>query len=258
MKTALFTLLVVILFSCSKSRKISNEPFPYLLASDVEWITYEGILPNVNGQDVLVELELLPGAPGMESYFKLNETLSVSSKTGVMAMGSQSHGKYTVLFGSSTHNFIQINNKALLRSIMRGKPFTPDDHVDGDLLLRSQGDHKLVLMGRDLQEVDPRYTLIRRSELFTVEGYFTLYNDSTTDYYERNTQKKWAVARFGCYDEAVRGYNVLAKEEFEGIYLKALSYSIRHTDERGKEADALVFKRILVMDSTNYKLNNNF
>lgn len=83
----------------------------------------------------------------------------------------------------------------------------------------------------------------------TVEGYFTVYKD-TSEYYERNTQTKWPVARLAYYDEAVKKYRMLAKEKYEGIYLKALSYSVRHRDAFGKEVDALVFKKLLLMDST--------
>lgn len=52
------------------------------------------------------------------------------------------------------------------------------------------------------------------------------------------------------YDEAVEKYNYLAKEKFEGVYLKAVAYTVRHLTKEGKEIDALVFKRILDMDST--------
>ena len=66
-------------------------------------------------------------------------------------------------------------------------------------------------------------------------------------YFEKNTLKKWPVAQLACYDEAVKNYHALAKEKFEGTYLKALSYTIRHKDANGKERDVLVFKHILQM-----------
>ena len=67
--------------------------------------------------------------------------------------------------------------------------------------------------------------------------------------------KTWPVAPLGYYDEAVRRYGMLAKEKFEGVYVKALSYTVSHTDKNGKEWDALVFKKILEMDSMP---SNNF
>jgi hypothetical protein len=71
--------------------------------------------------------------------------------------------------------------------------------------------------------------------------------DHTTDYFEKNTLEKWPVAQLACYDEAVKNYHALAKEKFEGIYRKALSYTIRRKYANGKERDVLVFKRILQM-----------
>ena len=105
------------------------------------------------------------------------------------------------------------------------------------------------MLDEQFREVTPGYSLYRRSDLFTVEGYFTLY-DSTAEYFERNTGKQWAVARFACYPDVVKKYGELASEKFEGVYLKALSYTVRQPGPSGDEIDALVFKRILRMDST--------
>lgn len=45
--------------------------------------------------------------------------------------------------------------------------------------------------------------------------------------------------------------NILtSKEKFEGVYLKALAYTVRHLPKDGEEIDALVIKKILQMDST--------
>ncbi|MEX2233922.1 MAG: hypothetical protein WD824_17280 [Cyclobacteriaceae bacterium] len=249
MKNLLFLALsVIVMFSCSKSSRKISEPFPNLLTTDIEWITYEGILPSINGEEVLAELYLSPGAPSMDSYYELRETLIVPGDSPVFSMGGNSRGNYDVLFGSPGQNIIRITNRGLIGSIMRGKMFGPGDRVTRDLLLKSNGDHELVMVDKNFQQVNARYTLIRRSDLFTVEGYFTVYHD-TTEYFERNTRKNWPVARFGDYDEAVNKYYSLAKEKHEGVYLKALSYSVSRIDKKGNEIDALVFKRILEMDS---------
>jgi hypothetical protein len=42
-------------------------------------------------------------------------------------------------------------------------------------------------------------------------------------------------------------------EKHQGMYLKALSYSIRRVDKHGNEFAALVFKDILLMDSAYVK-----
>jgi hypothetical protein len=119
-----------------------------------------------------------------------------------------------------------------------------------NLYLKSDSEHHLIFVDESLKEKSHKYLLTRRaSQLFTVEGYFTVYDD-TTDFFERNTRKEWPVAQLAEYYEAVKKYDHLAKEKFEGVYLKALAYSVRHLTKEGKEIDALVFKKILEMDST--------
>lgn len=247
MKIFFVTLFVIGFFSCSKSSRTASDPFPNFFTTDEDWIPYEGILPAGNGRDVQVVLQLMPATPGMDSYYKIIETLP-GPQNSTFAMETSSQGKFSVLLASEGRHIIQILNRAMISALMRGNKFSADDRVREDLLLQSNGDHELVLVDENFQEVDPRYRLVRRSDLFTVEGYFTVYDD-TTEYYERNTQRKWPVAQFARYDEAVTNYHVLAKERHEGVYLKALSYSIRQTDPEGKERDVLVFKRILHMDT---------
>ena len=78
--------------------------------------------------------------------------------------------------------------------------------------------------------------------MFTVEGYFTVEQDSV-DFFERNTGEYWKVADLGEFNELVVAYNKLAKEKYEGVYLRGLAYSVRDiTSVTGK--DALVIKRI--------------
>lgn len=260
MKNLSIALVAIMFVSCSRSSRNVSEPFPTYMTKEVDWISYEGTLPAENGQPVHVELHLAPATPGMDSYYKITEDFNRSDNSNTFSGFVNSVGKYSVLFGSPGHNIIQIINKRKLRSLMRGKQFSPPDFVKEDLFLKSYGDHELVLVNENFKELPcidsaclasamPFYKLTRRSELFTVEGYFTVYND-TSEYFERNTRKQWAVARLACYDEAVEKYALLATENFEGIYLKALSYTVRHIDKGGNEIDALVFKKILQMDST--------
>jgi len=133
--------------------------------------------------------------------------------------------------------------------LIKGQPFMNGKLVEDDLSLNISGDHELVLLDDNFQQVSEKYVLTRRtSPLFTVEGYFTAYDD-TTDFLERNTQKTWSVAHLGKYDLALKKYNYVSKEKFEGVYIKALSYTVRRVDKSGKEIDALLFKRVLEVDS---------
>lgn len=247
MKKFLIGLSIIGVLASCESKKAS-EPFPHYLTTDVEWISYEGILLSENGQEIEAVLHLIPGTPGLDSHYRLLESLILPHDSRI-AMGTKSTGTYSVLIGSPGQHIIQLKDRNLISSVMRGKTFATADRVTKDLFLKSDGDHRLVLVDENLKEVGPRYTLVRRSELFTVEGYFTVYSD-TSEYYERNTQKKWPVAQLASYDEAVSKYHSFASEESEGIYLKALSYTVRHIDTTGVEYDALVFKKILKMDST--------
>lgn len=247
MKTLLI-LLAGAVFSCSRPQPIS-EPYPHYLIEEEDWIVYEGTLPASYGPDVHVELSLFPGAPGLGSRYNMMEYPDVSRWSEVFAGMIRSSGRYLVL-SSPEGRIIHISDRTFIRSIsMRGDLRMPEFGKE-NLYLKSDGEEKLVFVDENIKEKNRDYVLTRRSSpLFTVEGYFSVYND-TTDFYERNTGKAWAVARLGRYGEAVKKYDYLAKEKFEGVYVKALAYTVRHLTPEGKEIHALVFKKILHMDST--------
>lgn len=253
MKSFIIILLwMVALLSCSESVDKTSEPFPDFLHPDVSVITYEGILRSVNGKDVLVQLDLVPGAPGMDSYYKIYQRLFPNDTTRHFSVGGNHEGKYSVLLGAPGERLIKIHRGRKKWFLMQTDRYTWDDWVPEEVVLKSHGDHALVMVDENFEEVELRYTLFRRSELFTVEGYFTAYND-TCEFFERNTRKQWAVAQLAKYPYVKKSYHRLAKEKFEGIYLKALSYSVSQTGPSGEELDALVFKEILLMDSTDGK-----
>lgn len=110
-------------------------------------------------------------------------------------------------------------------------------------IFRTTDGSELVLVDDGLAQTVPRYTLIRRSDLFTAEGYITVYTDSTAEFFERNTRKEWPLARYGHYRDVVRKYHSSVKEKFEGIYLKALSYTVSCRRDNGDLFDAVVFKK---------------
>ena len=253
MEKLLISLSMAGLLACSQS-PTDLEPFPhYLMEEEEDWITYEGILPGKDGHQVKVELSLVPATPGMDSYYKIWESIESDAPGNQFASSIHSRGRYELL-SSPGASIIRLIDKRKTNALFRAKvtpmEFQRELEIREDLILKGNGDHQLILVDDDFNAVDSRYILTRRnSPLFTVEGYFTVYGD-TTDFFEKNTQKQWAVAQLGEYDKAVNKYTYLAKEKFEGVYVKALSYSVVTQNREGKDINALVFKRIIQIDST--------
>jgi hypothetical protein len=246
MKTLLI-LLAGVVFACSRPQPVS-QPYPNYLIKEEDWIVYEGTLPSSYGPNVHVELSIFPGAPGLDSRYRMMEYPdSDSLKEFNGWIGSR--GQYMVL-SSTIGQIIHITDRNFITGISKREDFPMPEIDKEDLYLKTDGEHRLIFVDEDFKEKSRQYVLIRRdSPLFTVEGYFSVYND-TTDFFEKNTGKQWSVAQLAKYDEAVKKYDSFAKEKFEGVYLKALAYTVRHFTKEGDEIDALVFKKILHMDST--------
>ncbi len=109
MKTFLF-LSMLGLISCSKTSSDSLADYP---TRDEDWITYEGVLPSENGLQVLVTLQLMPGPPGMDAYFKLTETLGKPGTREIPVGIINSKGEYSVLLGSGGQRIIHIARRQL-------------------------------------------------------------------------------------------------------------------------------------------------
>lgn len=246
---ALLILLAAVIFSCSRPQPVSQS-YPNYLIKEEDWIVYEGTLPSSYGPEVHVELSLFPGPPGLDSRYMMVEypdTIRQPTKEFEGWVGSS--GRYMVL-SSSQDQIIHISDRTFVRAISMKGDFPRPEFGKENLYLKSEGEDELVLVDENLKEKNHNYVLTRRSSpLFTVEGYFSLY-DGTTDFYEKNTRKVWSVAQLAEYDKAVKKYKYLAKQKFEGVYLKALSYTVRDLTQDGKEINLLVFKKILHMDST--------
>ncbi len=126
---------------------------------------------------------------------------------------------------------------------MRFKPsgsiYSPDE-----MFFTTRGNDELLPADNHFAAItsDRRYTLHRRSKLFTVEGYITFEQDSAV-FFERNTFEHWKVTDLGEFNELKLLYKQLAKEKYEGIYLKALAYSVSDPTSK-KEHSTLVIKRI--------------
>lgn len=247
MKTLLI-LLALAAFSCFRRQPVT-ELYPNYHIEEEDWIVYEGTLPSSYGPDVHVELSLFPGAPGLDSRYQMTESYPNTVSPKEYGGWIRSVGRYIVLPSPDGH-IIHISDRRFITSLsMTGEVRMPDFGRE-NLYLKSDNEHHLIFIDESLNEKSHKYLLTRRaSPLFTVEGYFSVYND-TTDFFERNTGKEWSVSELAEYDEAVKNYGYLSKEKFEGVYLKALAYTVRHLNHEGKEIDALVFKKILHMDST--------
>jgi hypothetical protein len=246
--------LFFMLIACSAKENTEPVPWPVLHSPESEWITYEGEFPHGTGDTIHVEISLRPGAVGVDSYYKLSQQLS---EPNTYAMGSYSAGKYTTLYGSTDDDVvIQLHNNTLLSSIVTGfkaekfKRDLPTIFQKRELFLKSSTTDELVFLDEDLKPAGDYggYKLYKRSKLFTVEGYITFQNN-TAEFFERNTRENWVVAKLASYPEAREKYGELAKEKFEGIYLKALAYSVNHKTTSGQEVEAIVFKKILKMAS---------
>ena len=241
MKNITIGIFILVLLSCRQEYKIASEPFPTKLYFEPDWIAYEGVLPFENDRPLNMELELRPGSVGENGYYRF-KTWSDESNGHIMA-GWYGNGSYTVLYGGPNERIIQFK---ISRYILRHnkKPLTEER----ELAFKINGDHELILLDNNLDMAVPSHRLIRRSKLFTVEGYITFEKD-TADFFERNTMEKWVVSRLASYPEVRDQYQKLAKERFEGIYVKALAYSVTQVDNSGKETDALVLKKIVTMNA---------
>jgi len=198
------------------------------------------VLPFEEGKLFNIELELKPGSIGENAYYRLKTWEDEGNRH---VMGWYGNGNYAVLYGGPNERIIQFK---ITNYIFRHnkKPLMEEK----ELAFKINGDHELVLLDSNLDIAVPSHKLIRRSKLFTVEGYITFEKD-TADFFERNTMEKWVVSRLASYPEVRDQYQKLAKERFEGIYVKALAYSVTQVDSSGKETDALVLKRVVTMNA---------
>jgi hypothetical protein len=223
--------------ACTVYEKEKQKPFPALtISGNDEWATYEGKWLTKGGV-IRFELSLKSGSFGYDSYYKLRESFVADSS----ASGAPSQGLYSSYYGFPNNEY-----RICLHDV---------NTYDKGGYLRYDGKDEMFFMTRGNDELlpcdnnfnpltlDRRYTLHRRSNIFTVEGYFTMEQDSI-EFFERNTGEYWKITDLGEFNELTVGYKKLAKEKYEDIYLKALAYSVRDTTSMiGK--DALVVKRII-------------
>lgn len=245
-----FSFFLLLLFGCeNESSEVAIAPHEY--DEESEWAVYEGIVPTEFGEELIMELSLSPGSPGVDADYKLREW---NTERNVYMMQRSSHDKYTTLTGPNPDEVIinlhrtGVNNELIHGPLteQEAKRIAGKNRHKNELFFKSK-DNELILLDTRLQEVDrSKYSLIRRSKLFTVEGYITFVND-TSEFFEMNTREYWASADRGMFSKAKSNYFLLAKEKFEGIYLRGLGYAIDHKSATGKNVEALVLRNIYEM-----------
>src|SRR5690349_980322 len=148
MKNLLLVFAAAVL-SCSGPEPAS-ELYPNYLIKEEDWIVYEGTLPSSHGPDVHVELSLFPGAPGLNSRYRMTE-YAVDGSTGTYDGWVRSVGEYS-LFYSADGLIIHIPDRIVIESVsMRGQH--PSRNIEKiDLYLKSDGEHKLLVLDEELKQ----------------------------------------------------------------------------------------------------------
>lgn len=239
-------LLLLFLFACSGKEKDEAvvASVPQTVNEKVKFTTYEGVIHTDFG-DANVEISLKEVETGMQSSFELKGSLTPN---GFGLVG----GEYTVLQGAANNEVILQLHGTLLTFIERNRKKgqqlpIPETH-ELELYFVSQGDQKLVQIDGDHDRLaeDSKYTLYKRSKLFTAEGYIT-FEENRADFYEQNTAEKWTVASLGKYDIVRKQYDSIATEKYEGVYLKAVAYSVLSDSS---DNELFVVKHILEMNKS--------
>lgn len=255
MKQLSIAVISMLLLACSQ--KEAHESFPILQVSDSEWATYEGTIITSQGELFDVELSLKEASVGVESYYRLDAILRDEEFVSII----QTEGKYIVTPGLPNHSFgIHLRATQTGRKIsgttyftrnipkVRDKITKPNSVESVDLHFSTTGNNQLVLTDDNFTPVasDARYTIYKRSRLFTVEGYVTIQPNDSSEFFERNTLENWNIVPLGEYNRVKRDYSKIATEPNEGIYLRALAYAISDTSSiSGQRDDRLVLKQVI-------------
>lgn len=229
-------IIILIIGACNSQNKHEGKLFPVLTVTEDEWATYEGSWLAPDGV-IRFELSLKSGAVGYDSYYKLSENFEADS----MASGTSSYGLYSTIYDQANkevqirlHDLSEYNKGFYLRH--------KNNEGSDEMFFRSRGNNELLPGDENFNPVteDERYTLHKRSKLFTVEGYVSFEQDSA-EFYERNTMERWKVANLGEFNKLRKGYLDRVKVNYEGVYVKALAYSVLNSSS----SEFLVMKRVV-------------
>jgi len=243
--------------SCSSKEETPQQTADYEMAEHEEWITYEGVVRSETGNDVKLQLSLLQNSVGMESKYRTEEEY-ISPQEDRLLTNRQ--GKYSILYGSGSDMVVTLHeSKGISLGWELGSGYAMSPNLPSEELLANAKFGKLIFKaGRNSNELvlldensnpisdDNRYTLKKRSLLFTVEGFVT-FEPNVTDFFEMHTRDTWTVAKAGSYGEVQKKYNKLVTERHEGIYTKAVAFYVDDIDSTGAEVKNLVIKRIITM-----------
>lgn len=232
-------IFLLIAYSCKTK---PQQDFVIVTTGDEEWTHYEGQWLAPNGE-VRLQLALNAGAQNVNAIYEIHESFisdsSASSTSSGSTYSTYFNGRSDKSMGIVLHNLSPFNYGSFFR--YRKSPELPEE-----MFFITRGQNELLPCDPDFKPLttDKRYTLHRRSELFTVEGYVT-FDDDSVDFYERNTFKRYNVADLAEFGKVEAGYKKWATTKHEGVYVKALAYTV--VDSTARRKSALVFKRLLML-----------
>jgi hypothetical protein len=248
------TVLILLFTACSKPQEQKQAPFPIVATSENDWVVYEGRVRDKKGHLVDIELSLEQDAVGLEADFKLK----INAKNNKNQTAFAPTGKYSISYGfPNQEKGITVECQA--KGIPASESFIKElnkkikfpEIADGEnLFFLTENSEKLILTDSHFSPLmNSSNALYHRSNLFTAEGYVTA-DSVTSEFFERNTGEKWNLAKLVEYDSIKTTYQKLATEKNEGIYLKALAYSIVSEDSSNRAGKSLVIKNILRMEKS--------
>ena len=233
--------LISFLFLASCSREASP-PDAELFAratNDPEWITYEGKWKTEKGVHK-IELSLKNNSNSIDASYRLWERFEYPQN----ASGTTSQGEFTSYDLPNHESGIRLRE---LRKSKYGSPFRVKESnlldLSEEMYFVTRGPNELLPADKNFVPLteDPLSTLHKALNYFTVEGYIRFDGDSV-QYFEKNTRQYWKVSHLGEFEKARMLYDTRTKEKFEGLYLRALAYSIY--DSTMTNQQALVIKTI--------------
>lgn len=262
--TKLLYPILLTAFACENSANTRSQ-LPFLPQDNTSWFVYEGRVPLDEERHLYLELSISEATQSGQGSFHLEEFLEQNDNRAPVASFD---GSYSTLFGANPdERLLQFHNTGHAQPLIRKyliqgfKGNLTDSHITmmreepfrgTDLAVSIDGSDRLIVLNKDLQPVshDREHNLVKRtSRIFTIEGYFR-HNGDSADFHELNTEETWAVTKFGDYHKAIRQYHQLTERKFDVTYMKAIGFSVSHTDKLGRHIEALVIKRVLQMTST--------
>jgi hypothetical protein len=246
--------LFLLIASCSPKRE-ELRFYPDSRSASTESI-YEGRLPLDEKRVLVIELNLLPYANSAEGQYKLQETIEDWTSSYPLPARSGTYSSYQ----DEERILVRLHNSALGDGVIRtyyaknekGDIRFREENLRGvDLNLLRLDDETFSVLSTTSEPVSRNaddHLYKRTSSYFTIEGYFRHTGDSA-DFFEMNTEHRWAVSKMGAYTSAIRQYHELVQEKFQPVYLKGVGFSINRPNESGKKVEALVIKKLVQMSS---------